>query len=417
MHLIVYLVVMLRFLLVLATILSIAQSALTEDAPDIKRLLKNGSLRVERSDGTPLLQYRDTSPFVPASVLKVATAFCALEELGTNFRFETLFFTDNSTLFIRGSGDPSLVSETLDSVASQLVSHIKKIDYIIIDTSFFADNINIDGSERSLNPYDAKNAAFVGNYSSAAVTHSQRGEIISAEPQTPLTPLSRQAAMRLPRGKTERVNLSPHWKIGVQYGGELLAAFLKKHGARGEMKISLGSIPDTAKLALNYRSPHSLKEMTKGMLEYSTNFTANQLFLVLGTIKYGAPATVAKGQRSMRQCLEERIGWRDFHVEEGSGLSRRNRVTSSQMTDLLKSFTRYSFLLPEKHGFLAKTGSLRGVNSLAGYLDLGDPAGPARFCILINSEVPHLYKFHVAREIRDYLRRSGRPVINRPLHD
>jgi len=406
-----------RLFLVLTTALSLAQSALSEEAPDIERLLKNGSLRVERSDGTPLLQYKDTTPFVPASVLKVATAFCALEALGADFRFETLFFSENSSLFIRGSGDPSLVSETLDSVGSQLAGRVKNIEHIVIDTSFFVDDIDIDGSERSLNPYDAKNAAFVGNYSSAAVTHSKRGEIISAEPQTPLTPLAQQAALKLPRGKTDRVNLSTNWRIGAQYGGELLAAFLNKHGARGAMKISLGSIPGTAKLVLSHRSPLSLEEITKGMLEYSTNFTANQLFLVLGAKNYGAPATVAKGQQAMRRCLEERIGWRDFHVEEGSGLSRKNRVTSSQMTDLLKSFTRYSFLLPEKHGFLAKTGSLRGVNSLAGYLDLGDSAGPARFCILINSEVPHLYKFHVAREIRDYLQRQSRPVADRPLRD
>ena len=394
----------------LATLITFlfAQPGLSENAPNLERLVKNGSLRVERSDGTPLLQYRDTTQFVPASVLKVATAFCALETLGTDFRFETLFLTDSdNTLFIRGSGDPSLISETLDSVAAQLAERVRDIDHIVIDTSLFADDLDIDGSERSLNPYDAKNAAFVGNYSSAAVTHSKRGEVVSAEPQTPLTPLARQAALRLPRGKTDRVNLSPNWRIGAQYGGELLAAFLRKYGTRGAMKISLGPIPGTAKVVLSHRSSLTLEEVTKGMLEFSTNFTANQLFLVLGAKSYGAPATVAKGQQAMRRCLEERIGWRDFHVEEGSGLSRKNRVTSTQMTELLKSFTRYSFLLPEKNGFLAKTGSLRGVNSLAGYLDLGDPLGPARFCILINSEVPHLYKFHVAREIRDYLQREG----------
>jgi D-alanyl-D-alanine carboxypeptidase len=74
------------------------------------------------------------------------------------------------------------------------------------------------------------------------------------------------------------------------------------------------------------------------------------------------------------------------------------------MTSLLKRFERYSFLLPNKQGYLAKTGTLRGVNSLAGYLDLAGSNGQnARFSIIINSEVPHLHKFKVADELRRYL--------------
>ena len=75
------------------------------------------------------------------------------------------------------------------------------------------------------------------------------------------------------------------------------------------------------------------------------------------------------------------------------------------MTTLLKSFEPYRDLLPIKEGFLAKTGSLNGVNSLAGYLDLKG-GSPARFAIIINSNVPHLYKFTVARTVQGYLLKS-----------
>jgi D-alanyl-D-alanine carboxypeptidase/D-alanyl-D-alanine-endopeptidase (penicillin-binding protein 4) len=169
------------------------------------------------------------------------------------------------------------------------------------------------------------------------------------------------------------------------------------------MSVSLGSIPATAKILFRHRSPLTLGEIVKNMLEYSTNFTANQLFLVLGAKKHTTPATVQKGQQVMHTCLEQKLGWRDFHIEEGSGLSRKNRVSAAQMTDLLKSFERYSFLMPTKNGFMAKTGTLRGVSSLAGYLDLGGRLGTARFCILINDEVPGSYKFHVARELQRHL--------------
>jgi D-alanyl-D-alanine carboxypeptidase len=62
--------------------------------------------------------------------------------------------------------------------------------------------------------------------------------------------------------------------------------------------------------------------------------------------------------------------------------------------------------MPEKNGFIAKTGTLRGVSSLAGYLDLGGSLGQARFSILINSDVPYNYKFHVARELQKSLQQN-----------
>jgi D-alanyl-D-alanine carboxypeptidase/D-alanyl-D-alanine-endopeptidase (penicillin-binding protein 4) len=103
--------------------------------------------------------------------------------------------------------------------------------------------------------------------------------------------------------------------------------------------------------------------------------------------------------------MEKKVGWTDFHIEEGAGLSRRNRVSPAQMTQLLKRFEPYQHLLNVEDDFAAKTGSLRGVNSLAGYFDLS-PRKQVRFAILINSDVEHLYKYKVARAIRDYLKKA-----------
>jgi D-alanyl-D-alanine carboxypeptidase/D-alanyl-D-alanine-endopeptidase (penicillin-binding protein 4) len=381
---------------------------------DLPKLVPNGSVRVEREDGSPIIQYRDAEQFVPASVLKIATALCALDNLGRDYYYETLFFSDGAgSLFIRGSGDPSLVSEILEGIAIELAKQMHSLDRIVIDTSLFDDDLRIDGSERSINPYDAKNAAFVGNYSSAQLTHTKQGTVLSAEPQTPLTSLARQAGLKLPRGKTDRVNLSSDWRVGVKYGGELLAAFLEKHGVRGPKQVQIGAVSGRAKEIYRHRSPQNLAEISQTMLKYSTNFTANQIFLTLGIHKFGEPATVEKGQQAMRECLLNSVGWRDFHVEEGSGLSRRNKVTAQQMTTLLRSFERYKFLLPEQQGFLAKTGSLRGVNSLAGYFYVPGEQQPLRFSILINSEVPHLYKFKVANELRSYLMQSDKKAQTR----
>lgn len=391
--------------LLLASLLLPLSAALAEPI-NFPALLKNGSLRVESATGEVLLSYRDEEDFVPASILKVATAFCAIQDLGLDYRYTTDFLLgENNTLYVRGSGDPTTVSEELAQVAEQVARSTKHVSGIVVDTSLFADNLEIDGASPSRNPYDAKNAAFVGNFSSAAVTRRRDGSVVSAEPQTPITPLSRRAGMQLKRGSTERVKIGDSWRDGALYGGELLAEFLARAGVSGSKTVKLGRTPSGAKVVVAHTSLQPLESVLRGMLEHSNNFTANQLFLTLGIKKFGSPATLEKAQRAMTECLTTRVGWKGFHVEEGSGLSRRNKVSAHLMTTLLKSFEPYRDLLPIKEGFLAKTGSLNGVNSLAGYLDLKG-GSPARFAIIINSNVPHLYKFTVARTVQGYLLKS-----------
>ncbi len=390
------------FSIALALLVSAASYA-TAAPLNLPQLVKNGSVRVETDSGKVLVQYRDEELFIPASTMKVATAFCALEQLGRDFHFTTEFLEgDQGVLFVRGSGDPSLVSEELEIIGRQLATRVGKVDRIVIDSSYFAHDIALDGYSQSLNPYDARNAAFVGNFSSAHITRRRDGSIVSAEPQTPLTPLAHKAGQRLAKGKTERINLGSDWRTGAAYGGELLAVFLRRAGATGAMKIEVGTIPPNARTLLRYRSTQNLAEIVRGMLKYSTNFTANQVFLVLGAQKYGAPATAEKAQKALTACLESKAKWRSFHVEEGAGLSRRNQVSAHLLNQLLERFEQYRDLLPTESGFQAKTGTLRGVNTLAGYFDVS-PSERARFSILINSEVPHLYKFEVAKALRQYV--------------
>jgi len=375
---------------------------------NLPSLIKNGSVRVESASGEPLLAYRTQELLVPASILKVATAFCALEELGADFRYTTQFFVDaKKTLYVKGSGDPTTVSEELAHVARAVAQSEKTISAIVIDTSFFVKDLEIDGASPSRNPYDAKNAAFVGNFSSAALTRRRDGAVVSAEAQTPLTPMSRRIGAQLRRGTTERVKIGDSWKDGALYGGELLSEFLSQAGVTGTRAVRLGSIPPDARLLVSHTSSLDLALMVKGMLEHSTNFTANQIFLTLGAHRFGAPADLAKAQRAMTDCLSKRVGWRHFHIEEGSGLSRRNKVSTDLMTSLLKTFEPYRDLLPVKEGFLAKTGSLNGVNSLAGYYNLRGQ-GEVRFALIINSNVEHLYKFQAARTVMDYLEKRAK---------
>jgi D-alanyl-D-alanine carboxypeptidase len=70
------------------------------------------------------------------------------------------------------------------------------------------------------------------------------------------------------------------------------------------------------------------------------------------------------------------------------------------MVELLRHFEPHLDLLPREDAagpsFRAKTGTLTGVNSLAGFFPMSDGT-MARFAILVNSPVPFDYKFKLAK--------------------
>src|SRR5215203_5424583 len=95
--------------------------------------------------GSELLAQNIDQPFVPASVAKIVTAWLAVEVLGRDYRFETRFYLDDKrVLYVRGGGDPFLISEELAPLASELVPVIgkKPITGIVLDA-----NLRIPGIE------------------------------------------------------------------------------------------------------------------------------------------------------------------------------------------------------------------------------------------------------------------------------
>ncbi len=370
--------------------------------------LKNGGAFVEDSSGKVLFSHQAEKHFIPASIMKVATSACAIETLGRDFRFPTDFFlTKDHTLVVKGYGDPFLVSEEIAVIAKNLKDKgLREVNGILLDSSYFAPNIVIDGTSHTPNPYDALNGALIANFNTVNV-HKEgsgpRAAVVSAEPQTPLTPLAAETARTTPGGGKQRVNIGNDPLKGALYAGELIAAFLKKEGIDVKGEIRNGLKPTDASLLYRHISSKSLDDVLSELLMYSTNFMANQLFLVMGAQKYGAPATIEKGQRVLTDFLSEKIGWKDFKVVEGAGLSRQNAVSPRQMIALLRFFEPYKNLLPEEeHLYLAKTGTLTGVNTLVGYMPTGD-GRTARFAILVNDNVPFDYKFKLGKMLYDGL--------------
>lgn len=331
-------------------------------------------------------------PLVPASVVKIATAAAALEILGSAYRFATECYLDRrNNLYIRGQGDPTLVSEAVTTLARQLrAKGIQQIDQLYIDTSFFALEHQVPGGSNSDNPYDAPVGPVSVNFNSVALVKEASGRVRSGESQTPTLPIMTELGAGLAPG-SYRLNICFQGAEATgqiaRHAGELLCALLRREGIAVQGLGGIRPAPTDAHLVHTHFASQPLVEIIRSMLHYSTNFTANQVYLACGVRRFGPPATWAKGRTAVQGVLARQLGRESadtlFQIE-GAGLSRDNRVTARSMLRLLAAFRPHADLLPVKQGVRVKTGTLTGVYNLAGY----GPDGEA-FVILLNQKANH----------------------------
>ncbi|MBT3181206.1 MAG: D-alanyl-D-alanine carboxypeptidase [Deltaproteobacteria bacterium] len=369
--------------------------------PQLLQKLGNGTILVEDMQGNRVFSHRTNEHFVPASAIKIATSACALEALGSDFHFPTAIYQDGQgVLYVKGFGDPFLVSEEIAKLVSRLKEKgVRKVSKIVLDDSYFSPNMKLDGQSSSLNPYDARNSALLVNFNTINLKKMPSGQVVSAEPQTPITDLGKVFAKGLKVGK-QRVNLSKYPDEALIYAGELLKEFMIRNGIKVGGQIVGGTVPVSLKPILVYQSSKSIEGNIKDLLEYSNNIIANQIFFFMGAYKHQAPATIEKGQLALNECLKTRFGWDNFTLVEGSGLSRQNRVTAEQLMVLVRYYDDHKELLPlKKKIFRAKTGTLTGVSTLAGFMTT--PAGKTyRFVIMMKGpHATHGAKFAVGREL------------------
>lgn len=348
-------------------------------------LVKNGGYALTRDDRR-LTGHNLDQPLVPASTAKLITALAALQTLGPDYRFRTEIYLDQAdNLYLKGYGDPFLVSEEIAGILTELrQAGVTTIKAIYTDESAFALEEGVDGRDGTLNPYDVGPAALVVNFNTVNLRVVARGQVASAEPQTPLLPLMVELGRRLPAGE-HRINVTANPEHPPLLAGQLFRAFQQQAGISGTGEYGRRPVPPTARLVLVHHCGRDLRELVRGLLEFSNNFTANQIFLALGGEKFGYPATWAKSRRAINDFLgREPLLAQGIHLEEGSGLSRRNRVTVRAMLRVLELFQDYAGLLAEKQQCLLKSGTLSGVYSYAGYLPC--PNGRDRIVIILNQE-------------------------------
>jgi D-alanyl-D-alanine carboxypeptidase/D-alanyl-D-alanine-endopeptidase (penicillin-binding protein 4) len=155
-------------------------------------------------------------------------------------------------------------------------------------------------------------------------------------------------------------------------------------------KVIVDQIPQGLTPLKIYQSP-PLADIIRGINKFSNNIAARQLYLTLGTRKNDSPATLVKSDRAIRTWLaSKQLNFPELVIENGSGLSRREQITTRHMGQLLLAAFN-SPVMPEfisslpiaavdgtlqtrftdssVKGFAhMKTGALNNVRTLAGYL-------------------------------------------------
>ncbi len=388
---------------------------------------------VSLPSGRPIYNHNSLQPLLPASVMKIVTTAAALHYLSPEYRFKTLFMHTGQRqgdviqgdLIIRGGGDPRLSTEQLWRIATQIkASGINEITGDLIVDAHFFDTYDRAPSweiERTQKAYDAKLAALSLNFNTISVhlQPSQIGDLVRTwlEPATPYIQLQ-NTAKTIQRGKTivsayrsseesvGTVDLFVRGKLPVgsqekvirlnidnpiRYAAETFKAILQQTGVKieGVTKISYKPV---AGHELYYHLSDPLSLILKELNTFSNNFMAEQILKTIAAEKAGTPGSHENGLKLVEEFLQlSHVNTQGVILQDGSGLSRKNRMTTQAITDVLSSlYSRFDIgpdfvtalrvmgadgvlsqrlaKSPARGQIRAKTGTLNRVSTLAGYV-------------------------------------------------
>jgi D-alanyl-D-alanine carboxypeptidase/D-alanyl-D-alanine-endopeptidase (penicillin-binding protein 4) len=390
-----------------------------------KTILKNYggdtvySLRDLKS-GVELSAVSGKKPVVPASVQKLVTTYAALKELGGEFRFHTDFIYSEKpspTLTVKGYGDPLMTDERLYKAVDDLYrSGIRKIQKVILDNSAFQN----PKPKTGINPYQAAQSAINFNFNTVNVRAQLVGDkkVFSTTSFSPL-----EFNPKIKTGKyssvafseksndvyleldSQSTSVEDNYAVDdpVQYFGNALLNLLQMRGIECPKGYSIGVAPTTDSIPVVISYSKDLASILADMNRYSSNFLANQILYQLGSDGEDH-FSFELGLKTLINYIEG-----DANLSDASGLSRENRITASGLTILIARMMSDRSIAPDfqaslsrfgKRGTLrrreldfpgeekiwAKTGSLDGVSSIAGTIELKDTS-VAVFAIITNGPI------------------------------
>lgn len=350
-------------------------------------------LPLQQQNAKASLNYQAQRLVAPASTMKLVTSAIALDELGPQFRWKTQILSSttptdgilSSALYLKGFSDPNLTWEKfaimLRSLRQQQIRVIE--GDLILDRSYF----NPARPELLSTQFDDNPDAYYNVVPDALMVHSNLtalefksdGKKIAVQMLTPLANIKINANLRL--------NDRPcsEWKSGLQtpklfiqemgrieiylngtypkncqsihyqnlierntYIAAMFKAFWSELGGTWKGKVRDGTAPTEAKVLVE-RASDNLADTLRIVNKFSDNGMARISFLTLGaqanlasTSNSAQITTPNLTQHAAQEVArlwfaKKNINSEGLTIENGSGLSRLDRISTHQLAAVLQA--------------------------------------------------------------------------------
>jgi serine-type D-Ala-D-Ala carboxypeptidase/endopeptidase (penicillin-binding protein 4) len=371
--------------------------------------------------------------FMPASSLKILTAIAALDYLGPDYRFVTKIVANfqyinngvlNSDVYLYFDGDPTLTKNDVE----QLVAYMARLGIKKIQGNFYIDDYIYDQKRYADGwMWDELNLCYAApamgiildkNCFSLELNPSSNGSIAEVIKKDSYPLFSAYSYVVAKKGNTSDCQLNfnvtenneyylngcvnyQNTPINIQlavknprfYAQNLVVLLLQKYSIDITGKIGFAAVRKTGYVLASHAS-EPLNQLVKKMMKHSDNLIADSLYKKIASHYFDGTGSWAKGANAIKQILHKdmQVDLSKAKIFDGSGLSRYDLISPEQMVKLL-SFAYYASkinndllnslpiggidgslsLRMKKNGMTrrvrAKTGTMSGISSLAGYVD------------------------------------------------
>ncbi|HJX54798.1 MAG TPA: D-alanyl-D-alanine carboxypeptidase/D-alanyl-D-alanine-endopeptidase, partial [Polyangia bacterium] len=368
---------------------------------------KVSAMVLDAESGKPIYGRNEKTGLNAASNVKLVTSAAALALLGPEFRWKTAVLglapaeggravnpagELQGDLFVRASGDPTLTTQDLAELASELAAiGLRKVrGGLVVDATAF-DSATVGPS------YDEKNdsaafrapssaASLNGNAVAVTVTPGSSagaparvvmdppssnlvltGRVITAAkgPAAPIVQTSDAG-----NGQT-RVTVSGRIRLGSEprtvlrrivqpdlFLGQTFKQLLQKRSITIDKPVRVAAAPKDGLRTLATHDSPTLAVVVHELGKRSNNFVAEQVLRTLGAEIMGRPGTWQKGLDAVARYLEGiGISRATYTMRNGSGLYDSNRFSAEQIATVIRSAMRDFRISGEFLASLAVSGA------------------------------------------------------------
>ena len=410
------------------------------------------------TNDTTLYAYREKIMCRPASVQKVITSVTALSSLGADYKFRTTLRTQgsiskdsvlNGNLYLVGGLDPALTEHELRSmVASLKKAGVKRIsgtlyaDVSAMDSTYWATGWCWDDAPASFQPYISPlmvHQGFVG----VEVKPTSKGQapVVNIYPSNSYIKVVNKARTQdntlgpltitrdwmhndntiIIEGNCKRRQSTDLSVVGsADFTFALLRQYLDEAGI-SYGKYDWGTCPVIARDLAEVT--HDLPSIVKEALKESNNLFAEAMFLQTGRLQQPKEVSFKVAAKYLQNFVSRKFGMfsASYNIVDGCGLSQYDLCSPQFMVDMLSLIYKDNELFPILYKSMpisgvdgtlktrmndkttinkvhAKTGSLTGTCTLAGYIRTADGRDLA-FCIMNEGAV----KMAPSRKVQDQI--------------